>query len=967
MQSNRIVVVLAADGVSGLDISYGKNINTMYLNSHLNNEFVVRPNFLLGASETMWVTFTKGDVSTKPLMLVQRKTTVENSTRQVVDGTESTIEQTPDTGYEYYLTMPDVVLQNVGQWSFSLTISELPVDVTYKGTVATVAALPAGGTLGDTYWVSGTSQYEYWNGSAWAVLNIVAISTSDVGTITVNASVAGDIGGTATDLDIQVLYSFVVGVLNNLSDYLPKIVNGYWYVWNSDTKGFVNSGEAASSLMYLKTLSDIKPPQVGDGITTRPANFNRVPIIGETFTVVFSSRGNTYICLMKYTDEGQNLSRYLYVGNTRGAQGEQGIQGEQGEKGDTGVGIASVTQQVVSGGTQITITLTDGTSTSFIVSNGDVSNVQSLEFPYGDPVVTYDTTDGLHIHADLRVVVNGVTNDIPLDLEIPQVADDGLTQDATADGKKAVIKADETVVRTNKTNQIINGNVTIGGNVTVNGTVTSVSAQNLKVKNKLIVVAEGNTVTLTSPAGLLAPKYDGTNNGALVFDGTGTAYVGDVVLTADGDIDVAKSDLQPLATRGTLVNGNIVKWNGDKLRLEDTGIAAGDVAKKSDLSKVGNFIYKSNYESATVPTVGQALTLTNANFSRTPVVGDVFQLMEVVNTKDTYANNMEILTVGDTTCTAKIMSFTDITSGKLDKTVGETLLPQAYVKNDDGTQGMADYIPGVFYFNYSGVLNLDNFDDVTITEGWNSNLVGMYYSISPCILSIGQLTGGVLGDTYIWGVNLSSVRTDDRSSVYFQGIAYKATETGYEYYNVLVQVDVTGMILYAAAQKIENAGNKVTAITGTGNDTNYPTTKAVADYVTSKEPYHFTYEWGTVLTAEQKAGIQNDPNCYFFVTQSDGVTYHYRRAAVEGNRYYFMAMHAYTTSEVIDVGQVFVEITTGDDRIISESIYAENLKNKTDVLNAQSTNNQYPTAKAVVDYTTTAIANAITTTLNTPV
>jgi hypothetical protein len=690
MQSNRIVVVLAADGVSGLDISYGKNINTMYLNSHLNNEFVVRPNFLLGASETMWVTFTKGDVSTKPLMLVQRKTTVENSTRQVVDGTESTIEQTPDTGYEYYLTMPDVVLQNVGQWSFSLTISELPVDVTYKGTVATVAALPSGGLLGDTYWVSGTSQYEYWNGSAWAVLNIVAISTSDVGTITVNASVAGDIGGTATDLDIQVLYSFVVGVLNNLSDYLPKIVNGYWYVWNSGTKGFVNSGEAASSLLYLDTLSDVIPPQVGDGITTRPAKFNRVPIIGETFTVVLSSRGNMYICLMKYTDEGQNLSRYLYVGNTRGAQGEQGIQGEQGEKGDTGVGIASVTQKVVDGGTQITITLTNGTSTSFIVSNGDVSNVQSLEFPYGDPVVTYDTTDGLHVHADLRVVVNGVTNDIPLDLEIPQVADDGLTQDATADGKKAVIKTDETVVRTNKANQTINGNVTISGNVTVKGAVTSVSAENLKVKNKLIVVAEGNTVTLTSPAGLLAPKYDGTNSGALVFDGTGTAYVGDVVLTADGDIDVAKSDLQPLATRGTLVNGNIVKWNGDKLRLEDTGIAAGDVAKKSDLGKVDNFIYKINYESATVPTVGQVLTLTNANFSRTPVVGDVFALMEVVNVNDTYYNNMEVLTVGDTTCTAKIMSFTDITSCKLTKVTAATTNPQVYAKAPDGSQVMTE-------------------------------------------------------------------------------------------------------------------------------------------------------------------------------------------------------------------------------------------------------------------------------------
>ena len=122
-----------------------------------------------------------------------------------------------------------------------------------------------------------------------------------------------------------------------------------------------------------------------------------------------------------------------------------------------------------------------------------------------------------------------------------------------------------------------------------------------------------------------------------------------------------------------------------------------------------------------------------------------------------------------------------------------------------------------------------------------------------------------------------------------------------------------------------------------------------AQFNVEKEPYHFTYQWGTVLTAEQKAGIQNDPNCYFYATLN-GVTVRYRRVAVEGNRYYFTSMHAYTSDKVIDVGQVFVEITTGDDRIVSESIYAESLKNKTDVLNASSTNTQYPTAKAVVDY-----------------
>lgn len=168
---------------------------------------------------------------------------------------------------------------------------------------------------------------------------------------------------------------------------------------------------------------------------------------------------------------------------------------------------------------------------------------------------------------------------------------------------------------------------------------------------------------------------------------------------------------------------------------------------------------------------------------------------------------------------------------KVDKVTDGSMLPQAYVKNADGTQGMADYIPGVFYFNYSGVLNLDNFDDVTITEGWNPSLTGMYYCVSPCILSIGQLTGSVLGDTTIWGVNLSSVRTDDLSSVYFQGIANKGNGSGLiDYYNVLVQVDSSGMILYAAAQKIENAGNKVTAITDTGNDNEYPTTKATYTY-----------------------------------------------------------------------------------------------------------------------------------------
>ena len=128
----------------------------------------------------------------------------------------------------------------------------------------------------------------------------------------------------------------------------------------------------------------------------------------------------------------------------------------------------------------------------------------------------------------------------------------------------------------------ITGNLTVGCNLTVNGTTTTVDSTTLQVKDKLIEVAHGNTTTLTTPAGLVAPKYDGTNSGALVFDSTGTAYVGDVTLK-DGNIDVANSDLQPLATRTGLVGGNLVQYDSSALTLKDSGKKISDLALKTDI------------------------------------------------------------------------------------------------------------------------------------------------------------------------------------------------------------------------------------------------------------------------------------------------------------------------------------------------------------------------------------------------
>lgn len=156
------------------------------------------------------------------------------------------------------------------------------------------------------------------------------------------------------------------------------------------------------------------------------------------------------------------------------------------------------------------------------------------------------------------------------------------------------------------------GNVTVGGNLTINGTTTTVDSTTLQVKDKLIEVAHGNTTSLTTPAGLVAPKYDGTNSGALVFDSTGTAYVGDVTLK-DGNIDVANSGLQPLATRTGLVGGNLVQYDSSALTLKDSGKKISDLALKLDIPDVSGKLSKTENTGVNVLGTTKATTTLGGN------------------------------------------------------------------------------------------------------------------------------------------------------------------------------------------------------------------------------------------------------------------------------------------------------------------------------------------------------------------
>ena len=161
----------------------------------------------------------------------------------------------------------------------------------------------------------------------------------------------------------------------------------------------------------------------------------------------------------------------------------------------------------------------------------------------------------------------------------------------------------------------VNGGLTVGGNLTVNGTTTSIDSTTLKVSDKLIEVAKDNTVQLTTPAGIVVPNYDGRKYGALVIDGNGNAQVGDVNLDASGNIDVANSDLQTLATRTGLVNDYLVKYDSANQTLVDSGKKITDFATAAQGSNADSALAKANANATEIANIKNGTNGTKVKYA----------------------------------------------------------------------------------------------------------------------------------------------------------------------------------------------------------------------------------------------------------------------------------------------------------------------------------------------------------------
>lgn len=133
--------------------------------------------------------------------------------------------------------------------------------------------------------------------------------------------------------------------------------------------------------------------------------------------------------------------------------------------------------------------------------------------------------------------------------------------------------------------QTFKKDITIEGNIIQNGSAYETHAEKLYTKNDMIFTRDGATAALADNAytGIQAVKYDGTNDGQLVFGKDGVARVGDIGHT------------QPLATRAekdALTDGHILRWDAAGQTLVDSGKSVSDLeGGGGDVTAAGSNIF----------------------------------------------------------------------------------------------------------------------------------------------------------------------------------------------------------------------------------------------------------------------------------------------------------------------------------------------------------------------------------------
>ena len=321
---------------------------------------------------------------------------------------------------------------------------------------------------------------------------------------------------------------------------------------------------------------------------------------------------------------------------------------------------------------------------------------------------------------------------------------------------------------------------------------------------------------------------------------------------------------------------------------------------------------------------------------------------------------------------------------KLDKVTTTTAAKQVYAKNADGTQGMTnvggtadDDIATVKQMNgaiatavEAGVSGCERTDNkVTAVTGTGSDVqypstkavVDYVSSTGPYHITISDYTGTITQEQY------DKLKADNNSYIYIKkadAIAIKVINwTSGLYYNAAVGVRQYEMYVKTDLEytvnliDLERQDNKQSVITGTGNDIQYPSTKAVIDYVAehSGKAYHveLTGDSGTITT-EQYNALLADNDSYVLHTVGVAVMRLARAVKVEGAQTGSLQYQKF-------IGGIARTITIQASGAWekTETTY-QPTSDKTTSISDKSTDNEYPSAKAVYAYSQTIQTNAQT-------
>lgn len=179
-------------------------------------------------------------------------------------------------------------------------------------------------------------------------------------------------------------------------------------------------------------------------------------------------------------------------------------------------------------------------------------------------------------------------------------------------GNYVTIDTEQTITATKNFGPInVVGALNIEGDIVQNGEQYETHAEQIYTADDYINMREGATSGLLQGqySGFEIIKYNGTDNGRLVVDNTGTARVGDI------------GDEQPLATREeTPINGGFARWNSaSNSFITDINVANTVILDITSDRVVDNIITLTDEEVTKLNTLPQFLILNvtdmNINYS----------------------------------------------------------------------------------------------------------------------------------------------------------------------------------------------------------------------------------------------------------------------------------------------------------------------------------------------------------------